>query len=344
MSASESSHLLEVRDLRTHFHTRDGIVRAVDGISFAVGAGETLGIVGESGCGKSITSLSIMRLVPCPPGRYASGEILFDDLDLLQLPETQMRGIRGKDIAMIFQEPMTSLNPVLTIGEQIAESVMQHEGLRWRGALDRAGDMLRLVGIPEPARRLHEYPHQLSGGMRQRVMIAIAIACNPKLLIADEPTTALDVTIQAQILELLAELQERLGMAIILITHDLGVIAELADRVLVMYAGRVVEEAGAECLFEQPLHPYTRGLMGSMPQLTREPPAANARLVEIPGVVPSLDNLPSGCSFAPRCTFVRPSCTVAVPPLDALDTAHRAACFEKGRLPAWQPRVEEPLS
>jgi peptide/nickel transport system ATP-binding protein len=341
MSTGAARPLLEVRDLRTHFHTRDGVVRAVDGVSFGLGQGETLGIVGESGCGKSITSLSIMRLVPCPPGRFASGEILLDERDLLRLPEAQMRGIRGKEIAMIFQEPMTSLNPVLTVGEQIAETAMLHEGLGRRAGLERAHDMLRLVGIPEPRRRLHEYPHQLSGGMRQRVMIAIALACSPKLLIADEPTTALDVTIQAQILELLADLQARLGMAIILITHDLGVIAELAERVLVMYAGRVVEEASVEELFERPLHPYTRGLMGSMPHLTREPPEASARLAEIPGIVPSLDDLPPGCSFQPRCAHARPGCSGAFPPLERHGPGHRVACFECDRLPAWQPREEE---
>jgi peptide/nickel transport system ATP-binding protein len=328
--------LLELRDLRTHFHTREGTVRAVDGVSFSLRAGEILGIVGESGCGKSMTSLSIMRLVPCPPGEFVSGEILLEGRDLLKVSEEKMRHVRGKDISMIFQEPMTSLNPVLTIGEQIAETVIQHEGLSQRAALDRAAEMLGVVGIAEPRRRLSEYPHQLSGGMRQRVMIAIALSCNPKVLIADEPTTALDVTIQAQILELLADLRQRLGTAIILITHDLGVIAEAAERVVVMYAGRIVEEAGVEDLFEHPQHPYTRGLMGSVPHLSVRPTTARVRLAEIPGMVPSLDDLPPGCTFEPRCRFATARCSEAYPPLETKRLWHRAACFESARLPIWE--------
>jgi oligopeptide/dipeptide ABC transporter ATP-binding protein len=283
-----------------------------------------------------MTSLSIMRLVPCPPGEFVSGEILLEGRDLLKVSEDEMRHVRGKDISMIFQEPMTSLNPVLTIGEQIAETVILHEGMSQRAALDRAAEMLGLVGIPEPRRRLSEYPHQLSGGMRQRVMIAIALSCNPKVLIADEPTTALDVTIQAQILELLADLRQRLGTAIILITHDLGVIAEAAERVVVMYAGRIVEQAGVEDLFEHPQHPYTRGLMGSVPHLSVRPTTARVRLAEIPGMVPSLDDLPPGCTFEPRCRFATARCSEAYPPLETKRPRHRAACFESARLPAWE--------
>ncbi len=259
--------LLEVEDLRTWFYTRDGIVRAVDGVSYRVYPGETLAVVGESGCGKSVTSLSILRLIPSPPGRIVAGRLAFEGRDLLALTEGAMRGIRGNEISMIFQEPMTSLNPVLTIGRQIAEAFVLHRGIDRRGAVARAVEMLRLVNIPEPERRVRQYPHELSGGMRQRVMIAMALSCDPKLLIADEPTTALDVTIQAQILDLMRELKAKTGAAIILITHDLGVVAEMAQRVVVMYAGRKVEEAPVDQLFARPLHPYTKGLLGSIPRL-----------------------------------------------------------------------------
>src|SRR5271156_1848314 len=282
--------ILEVADLRTWFFTRDGVVRAVDGVSFHVIPGETLAIVGESGCGKSVTALSVLRLIPSPPGRIVSGMIRFAGRDLLSLGEAEMRDVRGNEISMIFQEPMTSLNPVLTIGHQIAETLTLHQGLSRRAALDRAIEMLTLVRIPEAERRIRQYPHQLSGGMRQRVMIAMALSCNPKVLIADEPTTALDVTIQAQILNLMHELKQKLGTAVILITHDLGVVAETAQRVVVMYAGRKVEEAPVEVLFEEPLHPYTRGLMRAIPRLDVEADAAGTRprLQEIPGLVPNL--------------------------------------------------------
>src|SRR5882672_1127369 len=279
--------LLEIDNLQTHFRTPDGVNRAVDGVSFHVNEGETLAVVGESGCGKSVTAMSILRLVPQPPGRIA-GSVRFQDKELLHLSEREMRGIRGKDISMIFQEPMTSLNPVLTVGRQIGETLRLHEGLDGKVAETRAVEMLTLVGIPEPRRRVHDYPHQLSGGMRQRVMIAIALACNPKLLIADEPTTALDVTIQAQILDLMADLKSRVGAAIILITHDLGVVAEIAERVMVMYAGRKVEEAKVADLFRAPRHPYTQGLLASVPKLGASVAGKATRLAEIPGVVPSL--------------------------------------------------------
>ena len=279
--------LLEVDMLQTHFRTPDGINRAVDGVTFSVNAGETLAIVGESGCGKSVTAMSILRLIPEPPGKIA-GSIRFEGRDLLKLSDREMRQIRGNEISMIFQEPMTSLNPVLTVGKQIGETLRLHQGLDARQAEAKAVEMLTLVGIPEPGRRVREYPHQLSGGMRQRVMIAIALACNPKLLIADEPTTALDVTIQAQILELMRDLKHRVGAAIVLITHDLGVVAEVAERVVVMYAGRKVEEAAVGPLFRSPRHPYTQGLLGSMPKLGSSLTGDTSRLAEIPGLVPSL--------------------------------------------------------
>ncbi len=333
--------VLEVEDLRTWFDTRDGVVKAVDGLSFALRPGEILGVVGESGCGKSVTSLSIMQLLPRPPARFASGEVRFRGKDLLKLGEREMRRIRGNEISMIFQDPMSSLNPVLTIGDQLTEAIILHRGLRPRAAMDRAREMLDLVQIPEPKQRLAEYPHQLSGGMRQRVMIAMALACEPAVLIADEPTTALDVTIQAQILALMEEIRDRLGTAIILITHDLGVVAEMADRVLVMYAGRKVEEAGVLDLFEQPQHPYTRGLMASIPRLTtgglttgREAPP---RLAEIPGIVPALNALPPGCTFAGRCPFAQDHCRAEYPPLEAKRPGHLAACWESHRLPEWRP-------
>ena len=317
--------LLEVDNLQTHFRTPDGVNRAVDGISFAVEAGETVAIVGESGCGKSVTANSILRLVPQPPGRIG-GAIRFQGRDLLKLSERAMREVRGNDISMIFQEPMTSLNPVLTIGRQIAEPLRLHQGLSRESVEQRVVEMLGLVGIAEPRRRAREYPHQLSGGMRQRVMIAIALACRPKLLIADEPTTALDVTIQAQILNLMTDLKRRVGAAIILITHDLGVVAEIAERVMVMYAGRKVEEAPVAELFRSPRHPYTRGLLSAVPKLGSSLAAAQTRLAEIPGVVPSLKERIAGCIFASRCAFARDLCRRVAPALEEKAPAHFAAC------------------
>ena len=325
--------LLEVRNLQTHFRTPDGVNRAVDGVSFSVDNGETLAIVGESGCGKSVTAMSILRLIPEPPGKIA-GEVRFNGRDLLSLSDRDMRRIRGNDISMVFQEPMTSLNPVLTIGRQIAETVMLHEGLTRAGGNQRTLEMLRLVNIPEPERRLTQYPHELSGGMRQRVMIAMALACNPKLLIADEPTTALDVTVQAQILDLMRALKSRTGAAIILITHDLGVVAEMAERVVVMYAGRKVEEAGVRDLFARPRHPYTRALLASIPHLNAAghgagggKPGDRARLAEIPGVVPSLKSKIAGCLFAARCSSAVDQCRAAVPAFEAKAAGHFAACW-----------------
>jgi len=324
---AERNPLLRVENLRTHFHTRDGVVRAVDGVSFEVHAGETLAIVGESGCGKSVTSMSILRLLQIPPARIEEGRVEFEGRDLLALPETEMRKIRGNAIAMIFQEPMTSLNPVLTIGRQIAEALVLHRGLSYGDALARAIEMLRKVHIPEADRRVEQYPHELSGGMRQRVMIAMALACGPRLLIADEPTTALDVTIQAQILELMRELRDATGASIILITHDLGVVAEMAHRVVVMYAGRKVEEAPVEELFERPRHPYTLGLLGSMPHLGESIDDSAKRLVEIPGVVPSLKEATPGCLFAPRCQRASDRCRREAPPLEQHSRGHWAACW-----------------
>jgi peptide/nickel transport system ATP-binding protein len=317
--------LLEVENLQTHFRTPDGVNRAVDGVSFEVAEGETLAVVGESGCGKSVTANSILRLIPEPPGRLA-GAIRFQGIDLLQLDEPAMRKIRGNDISMIFQEPMTSLNPVLTIGRQLGETLRLHEGLSKDAAEDRAVEMLNLVGIAEAKRRVREYPHQLSGGMRQRVMIAMALACNPKLLIADEPTTALDVTIQAQILDLMRDLKRRVGAAIILITHDLGVVAEVAERVMVMYAGRKVEEAPVGQLFRSPRHPYTQGLLGAVPKLGSSVSGAATRLAEIPGLVPSLKNRIVGCVFASRCPLATDLCRQVAPPLELKAPAHIAAC------------------
>jgi len=327
--------LLEVSDLRTWFYTRDGIVRAVDGVSLRVMPGETLAIVGESGCGKSVTALSILRLVPSPPGRISAGAVRFAGRDLLPLSEAAMRDVRGNDISMIFQEPMTSLNPVLTIGRQIGETLTLHHGLDKRAALRRAVEMLRLVHIPEAERRITQYPHQLSGGMRQRVMIAMALACNPKLLIADEPTTALDVTIQAQILDLMRELKAKVDAAIVLITHDLGVVAEMAQRVVVMYAGRKAEEAPVGLLFRRPLHPYTKGLLASVPRLGATlQPGHTARLAEIPGTVPSLKEPIPGCAFAARCGFATDACRRAIPPFEEKETGHFAACFHSDRVAA----------
>src|SRR5207253_2156657 len=326
--------VLSVVGLRTYFFTRLGIIKAVDDLSFTLRPRETLAIVGESGCGKSITALSVLRLIPDPPGRIVSGSIELDGRDLTQLDEAQMRAVRGNDISMIFQEPMTSLNPVLTIGAQISETVELHQDLSKSAAWEKAVDMLRRVRIPEPAQRANEYPHQLSGGMRQRAMIAMALACNPKVLIADEPTTALDVTIQAQILDLILVLQEEFGTAVILITHDLAVVAETAQRVIVMYAGRKVEEADVEALFDQPLHPYTAGLLASIPQLSSLGGGlhASGRLREIPGTVPPLHNLPVGCPFAPRCAFADARCRAEDPPLEPKRPAHWAAFWHSERL------------
>jgi peptide/nickel transport system ATP-binding protein len=317
--------LLEVENLQTHFRTPDGVNRAVDGVSFTIEAGETVAIVGESGCGKSVTASSILRLIPEPPGKI-KGSIRFEGVDLLKLDERAMRDIRGNQISMVFQEPMTSLNPVLTVGRQIGETLRLHQGLGREAAERRAVEMLRLVGIAEPERRAHEYPHQLSGGMRQRVMIAIALACNPKLLIADEPTTALDVTIQAQILDLMSELKQRVGAAIILITHDLGVVAEIAERVLVMYAGRKVEEAPVGELFRTPRHPYTQGLLGALPKLGSSLNEKATKLVEIPGAVPSLKQRIAGCVFASRCALARDICRHVPPALELKAPGHLAAC------------------
>ncbi len=316
--------LLEVKDLRTYFYTQDGVVKAVDGVSFHVDKGETLGIVGESGSGKSVTSLSIMRLIPTPPGEIASGQLLFNGEDLLKLSEDEMRQIRGGDIAMIFQDPMTSLNPVLTIGRQITESLELHLGMTGHQARRRAVELLVMVGIPSAESRLDNYPHQFSGGMRQRVMIAMALSCNPQLLIADEPTTALDVTIQAQILELIKRLQHELEMAVIIITHDLGVVAGMTDRVNVMYAGRVVEEGPTEQIFADPRMPYTIGLLQSLPRLDEE---RGRKLEPIRGLPPDLIELPAICPFAPRCNYVQDVCWEQVPPLRPVAPNQRAACL-----------------
>ena len=334
-TAEQAVTVIEVKGLRTYLFTRSGIIKAVDDVSFSLRRGETLAVVGESGCGKSMTALSIMRLVPNPPGRIVGGMIALEGRDLLQLDEAEMRDIRGNDISMIFQEPMTSLNPVLTIGHQIAEALRLHQELSKSAANEKAVEMLRLVKIPEPAQRAREYPHQLSGGMRQRAMIAMALACNPRVLIADEPTTALDVTIQAQILDLILELQKQLGTALILITHNLGVVAETAQRVIVMYAGKKVEEAEVDALFAQPLHPYTHGLLASIPRLeimAGRNYASVERLQEIPGMVPALSNLPPGCTFAPRCPFADDRCRAQFPPYEQLRPGHWAACWHSERL------------
>ena len=335
LATAATPPVLEVQDLRTVFFTSRGLIRAVDGVSFSLRPRETLAIVGESGCGKSMTALSIMRLIPDPPGRIVNGSVVLEGRDLLKLPEDEMRLVRGDDLSMIFQEPMTSLNPVMTIGRQIGEAVRLHQDVSKAAAAERAVEMLRLVKIPEPAQRAKEYPHQLSGGMRQRAMIAMALACNPKVLIADEPTTALDVTIQAQILDLMLRMQQELGTSIVLITHDLGVVAETAQRVIVMYAGRKVEEASVDDLFDQPLHPYTFGLMGSIPRLaamTGAAPGPAQRLQEIPGSVPFLVDLPQGCVFAPRCAFATDVCREQYPPYEEKRPGHRAACWHSDRL------------
>jgi peptide/nickel transport system ATP-binding protein len=319
--------VLAVEGLRTEFATGDGPPAvAVEGLSFTVRRGQTLCIVGESGCGKSLTALSILRLLPRPYGRIGAGRVLLDNRDLVQVSDAEMRAIRGRAISMIFQEPMSSLNPVLTIGRQIAETVMVHERLPWQACMARALDMMRQVRIPEPERRLHEYPHQLSGGMRQRIMIAMALACRPRLLLADEPTTALDVTIQAQILDLIRDLQQETGAAVVLITHDLGVVAEMAERVLVMYAGHKVEEGSVEEIFDAPTHPYTRGLMAAMPHLGGGQ-GHRGRLNEIQGVVPALNARPPGCAFAPRCDMAMAKCRAEVPPIACIGGTHSVACW-----------------
>ena len=329
-SAVGTDTILELKDLHTHFHTPEGVVRAVDGVTYSLKSGETLGVVGESGCGKSVTALSILNLVPQPPGRIFGDGIMFEGKDLTKLPPKEMRAIRGNNIAMIFQEPMTSLNPVFTIGFQISEAVMLHQGLKKREAMDRSAEMLDLVGIPLPRQRVREYPHQLSGGMRQRAMIAMALSCNPKILLADEPTTALDVTIQAQILDLMMKLKEEFGTAIILITHDLGLVAETCERVVVMYAGKVVEEAPIREIFGNPLHPYTQGLLGSVPKLESDRSTGRVdrvRLQEIPGIVPSLNLLPTGCSFNPRCKDVMDKCHEEEPQLKEVTPGHFVRCL-----------------
>jgi peptide/nickel transport system ATP-binding protein len=333
-TAATEATVLEVKNLQTVFFTNSGLFRAVDDVSFTVGRGETLAIVGESGCGKSVTALSIMRLVPDPPGRIVGGSVSLEGTDLLGISEAEMRTIRGNRMSMIFQEPMTSLNPVMRIGDQITEVVQLHRSMTNKEAWAQAVAMLRLVRIPEPERRALEYPHQLSGGMRQRAMIAMALACRPALLIADEPTTALDVTIQAQILALIVDLQKTLGTGLILITHDLGVVAQTAQRVIVMYAGKKVEEASVEALFENPRHPYTRGLMASMPAVISLGAKEDVRLNEIPGMVPSLTNLPPGCAFAPRCALAIDRCRAEYPPLQDFGGHHLAACWRAAEMAA----------
>ncbi len=323
--------LLEIKGLKTHFKTDDGWLHAVDGVDMHIDAGETLGVVGESGCGKSVTAKTVMKLIDMPPGKIVAGQVLWQGRDLVPLSSHAMQQIRAKEIAIIFQEPMTSLNPVYTVGDQIAESVRLHEGLSRKAAMDRAVEMLQLVRIPTPERRVRDYPHQFSGGMRQRVMIAIALACNPKLLIADEPTTALDVTIQAQILDLLNELKERLGMAVMLITHAMGVVAETAQRVVVMYAGQVIEEASVEALFARPRHPYTQGLIRSIPRIDLDA-THKVRLEAIAGTVPKLIAPAPGCRFADRCRHVMPACRTATPPLVEAAPGHKVACILEAAL------------
>jgi len=318
--------LLDIRGLKTHFKTDDGWLHAVDGVDLSVDAGQTLGVVGESGCGKSVTAMTVLKLIAMPPGKIVAGQVLWQGRDLVPLPAEEMRKIRAKEIAIVFQEPMTSLNPVYTVGEQIAESLRLHEGLSRRAAMDRAAEMLKLVHIPMTERRVRDYPHQFSGGMRQRVMIAMALACSPKLLIADEPTTALDVTIQAQILDLLGELKSRLGMSIMLITHAMGVVAETAQRVVVMYAGKVVEEASVAELFAHPRHPYTQGLIRSIPRIDMAA-TRKLRLEAIAGTVPKLVAPPEGCRFAPRCKHALARCTQATPPLREVVPGHKVACI-----------------
>jgi peptide/nickel transport system ATP-binding protein len=326
---SDSSILLELKELKTHFFMRRGVIKAVDGVSFEIYQGETLGVVGESGCGKSISALSIMRLIPAPSGRIVGGEVLFNGVDLLPLSLDRIRQMRGSEISMIFQEPMTSLNPVFTVGEQIAEVIRVHQGLGKKGASEQAVEMLKRVGIPSPERRVHDYPHQMSGGMRQRIMIAIALSCRPKLLIADEPTTALDVTIQSQMLELISQLKEDLGLSVLFITHNLGIIAETAQRVVVMYAGKVMEKTKVHNLFHHPIHPYTQGLLNSVPvwhgSRKRQ---ERRRLQEIQGMVPDPFNLPRGCLFSPRCTKRAALCVEKDPPLVLKGEDHFVRCWD----------------
>jgi len=324
---TNSPHLLQVEELKTYFYTFEGVAKAVDDVSFHLDKGEVLGIVGESGCGKSVTAQTIMRLIPVPPGRIVNGKIIFDDIDIVGLTMEKMRTIRGDRISMIFQEPMTSLNPVYTIGNQISEMFMLHEGNSKSEAWDRSIEMLMKVQIPAPEKRVHEYPHQLSGGMRQRAMIAMALACNPEILIADEPTTALDVTIQAQILDLMIQLKEDFDTAIIMITHDLGVISEIAERVIVMYAGKIVEEGGTEAIFEDPKHPYTQGLLRSIPKLGDRSKHGRQRLKEISGMVPSLYELTPGCSFSPRCSETMGICKEKPPEFKELGDGHSVRCW-----------------
>ncbi len=327
------ANLLEVRDLKTQFFTQDGVVHAVNGITYSLKEGECLGIVGESGCGKSVGVLSVMRLIPDPPGKIVNGEVIFRGRNLLKLSEEEMRYVRGAEIAMVFQEPMTSLNPVLTIGFQIMETLKLHQGMNNKDARERAAELLAMVGIPQAADRLDDYPHQFSGGMRQRVMIAMALSCNPALLIADEPTTALDVTIQAQIVDLVKRLRDKLGMAVIWITHDLGVIARLAERVIVMYAGYIVEKAGVKELYGAPRHPYTLGLLGSLPRLDDY----GRKLYSVRGQPPDLVFLPKGCPFASRCDYSTERCEEEMPPLEAVGVDHKVACWEKDKTEGMKP-------
>ena len=329
--------LLDIRGLKTHFKTDDGWMHAVDGVDIAIDAGETVCVVGESGCGKSVTAKTVLKLIDMPPGKIVAGQVLWQGRDLVPLSMQEMQKIRAKEIAIVFQEPMTSLNPVFTIGEQIAESVRLHEGLSRAEAMNRAVEMLKLVNIPTPERRVKDYPHQFSGGMRQRVMIAIALACNPKLLIADEPTTALDVTIQAQILDLMQDLKDRLGMAVMLITHAMGVVAEVAQKVVVMYAGKVIEEAPVAPLFARPLHPYTQGLIRSIPRIDLAA-THKTRLEAIPGTVPKLIEPREGCRFAARCRYAIPECSAATPPLRELGPGHKVACILAERI---QERIQK---
>ena len=324
---TDTNSLLNVSRLKTWFYTFEGVAKAVNNVSVQIKKGQVVGIVGESGCGKSVTARSIMRLIPEPPGKIVEGEILFDGIDLVNLPMEKMRTIRGNRIAMIFQEPMTSLNPVFTIGDQIGEMFRLHQGLSKNESIAKAAEMLAKVQIPSPENRVHDYPHQLSGGMRQRAMIAMALSCDPEILIADEPTTALDVTVQAQILDLMLKLQEDFDTAIMMITHDLGVIAEIASRVVVMYAGRVVEEADTLPLFEDPQHPYTRGLLKSIPKLGGRTTSERTRLSEIEGMVPGLLALPQGCSFNPRCPDAMEICRQKKPPMKATDSGHMVRCW-----------------
>lgn len=323
--------ILEVKGLKTHFKTDDGWLHAVDGVDLSIDRGETVSVVGESGCGKSVTAMTVLKLVPMPPGKIVAGQILWQGRDLVPLPPEEMRKIRAKEIAIVFQEPMTSLNPVFTVGEQIAETLRLHEGLSRKAAMDRAAEMLDRVRIPTATRRIHDYPHQFSGGMRQRVMIAMALSCNPKLLIADEPTTALDVTIQAQILELLNELKQEFGMAVMLITHAMGVVAEVAQRVVVMYAGKVVEQAPVAALFAQPRHPYTQGLIRSIPRIDLAA-QHKQRLEAIPGTVPKLVAPGEGCRFAGRCRYAQPQCREATPALREIAPGHLVACVRAEEL------------